>query len=97
MILALALMMFSPCAFPEKPEHFQVHFCHGEAFVWLGPDTPIWRYMKPYKAGASSCDLSEHFHARSMDTSQPDVKGAPLPKADGRCHSDKNDAVRGGL
>lgn len=49
------------------------------------------------KMNAPECPSNAHPHLRSMDTSVPDVKGAGLPKPDGKCHLDnKTDAVIGG-
>jgi hypothetical protein len=98
-MILLALMLSAPACVSLGPHRFAcekveqclgiIRFAPGENQCVTG--VPLF---KPKRAYIPTCSSSAHLHPRGMDTSQPDVKGAPRPVADGKCHSDKSDEVQ---
>lgn len=75
--------------FPDNPTDGQ---------CWMDKDTRYcfthgsWQF-KPQDTGRLSCGPTEHLHPTTMSTFQPDIKGGPLPQADGKCHKDSDDSA----
>jgi hypothetical protein len=55
---------------------------------WVFDAEPTWQ---PAQTGMNACGPAEHLHPTTMSEFAPDIKGGPLPKADGRCHEDLSD------
>lgn len=75
--------------FPDAPKEGQ---------CWMDGDTEYcyqhgsWQFV-PKQTGMNACAMDQHLHELGAKFDGPDVKGAPNPVGDGKCHYDRGDGV----